>query len=55
MAVDGSRAQYYRQRARYARDLAERTVMPELKEEYERIAAQYEKLAQQFEGGRLKP
>jgi hypothetical protein len=29
--------------------------MPELKEEYERIAAQYEKLAQQLEEGRLKP
>ncbi len=55
MALDGTRADYYRARARQARDLAERTRVSDLKQEYELIAEQYEKLAHLIDSGYLRP
>ena len=52
--MDGTRAEYYRGRARQARDMAEHTRAPDLKREYELIAEQYEKLAQLIEAGYLR-
>lgn len=54
MALDGTRAEYYRTRARQARELAERTRASDLKREYTLIAEQYEKLAQLIESGNLR-
>lgn len=54
VALDGSRAEYYRGRARMVRTLAEKCSAPDLKQEYERIAEQYEQLAREVEQGTLK-
>jgi hypothetical protein len=54
MALDGTRADYYRAQARQARDMAERTRDTTLKQEYELIAEQYEKLALLIESGYLR-
>ena len=54
MALDGSGVEYYRARARLVRALAEKCSTPDLKQEYERIAAQYEQLASEVERGLLK-
>jgi hypothetical protein len=51
--LDGSRVDYYRSRARMIRSLAEKSSVPEVKAEYERIADQYEQLARDVEEGRL--
>jgi hypothetical protein len=45
MAFDGSRAQFYRDQARQIREIAEACVVPEIKEQLERVARQYEALA----------
>jgi hypothetical protein len=49
MALDGSRSEYYRSRARIARAMAEKCAMPDIKRDYERVAEQYEQLAFQVE------
>ena len=53
LALDGSRIEYYRSRARMIRSLADKCSAAELKAEYERIAEQYEQLARDVEEGRL--
>jgi len=54
-ALDGSRAEYYRGRARMVRALAAACSTPAVKEEYLRIAAPHEQLATEVEQGHLKP
>jgi hypothetical protein len=54
VGLNGSRAEYYRGRARMIRALAEKSAAPDLKQEYERIAEQYEQLAREVEQGHLK-
>jgi hypothetical protein len=49
MALNGSRSQYYSNKARQVRELANSTRDKEVREEYESIASQYEVLAQQAE------
>lgn len=51
MAYDGSRAQYYRDKARQVRELARGVWNAVLKDEYEQIAKEYERLARQAEAG----
>jgi hypothetical protein len=56
MALDGSQAQYYRDKARHVRELANGNLMvPALKEEYEALAEEYERLADQAESGAASP
>jgi hypothetical protein len=43
MALDGSRAEYYREQARQVRELAVRRRNSSLRAEYEAIAEQYER------------
>jgi hypothetical protein len=45
MAYDGSRAQFYLDQARQIREIAATCVVPEIKEQLERVARQYEALA----------
>ena len=54
VAFEGSRAEYYRGRARMIRALAEKSAAPDIKQEYERIAQQYDQLANEVEVGQLK-
>lgn len=53
MAFDGSRVQFYRDKARQIRGLADACLLPDIKEQLERIAQQYEVLARQVETGSL--
>ena len=53
MAFDGSRVEFYRDKARRIRELAGACVLPDIKEQLERIARQYEVLARQVETGSL--
>ena len=53
MAFDGSRAQLYRDKARQIREMAATCVLPDIREQLERIARQYETLAHQVETGSL--
>jgi hypothetical protein len=53
LALDGSRAEYYREKARHVRALADNAVSPGLKQEYSEIAEQYDRLARQVEEGKL--
>lgn len=53
MAFDGSRGQFYRDKARRIRELAAACALPYIKEQLERIARQYEVLARQVENGSL--
>ena len=55
MALDGSRAAYYRQRAREAREKAETCQDLETKIEFQTAAAYWEALAKQVEWGLLRP
>ena len=53
MAFDGSRAQFYRDKARRIREMAGTCVLPDIKDQLELIARQYETLARQVETGSL--
>ncbi len=53
MVFDGSRAEYFIEKARQVRVLAEHTRDKRLKEEYEAIAVQYEHLAAGVRSGLL--
>ena len=53
MAFDGSRADFYHDRARVIREFADRCVILDIKEQLERIALQYEMLARQVEAGAI--
>ena len=55
MAFDGSRAEYYRERARQVRDIAQARKSPSIREQFETIAQQFDDLARDVEEGRLKP
>jgi len=51
MALDGSRAEFYRQSAARLRELAEAYELVEIKDAFEKIARQYERLAAEVERG----
>lgn len=51
MALDGSRASFYRDQASRIREIAERCVLVDIKDQLERVAKQYEALARQAESG----
>lgn len=53
MALDGSRAEYYREKVRHGRAPAENSASLGLKQEYTEIAEQYERLARQVEDGKI--
>jgi hypothetical protein len=53
MAFDGSSAAFYREQARRIRELADRCVTMDIKEQLEHVAEQYETLARQVESGVL--
>jgi hypothetical protein len=53
MTFDGARTQFYRDKARRVRAIAECCALPDIKEQLERIARQYETLAHQVETGSL--
>ena len=47
MAYGGTRAEFYLDQARQVREIADLCVIPEIKEQLERIARQYEAMARQ--------
>jgi hypothetical protein len=51
MAFDGSRATFYRDQARRIREIAERCIISDIRDQLERVATQYETLARQVECG----
>jgi hypothetical protein len=53
MACQGSRAQFFRTRARAVRELAERSANAVIKRQLEIVAKEYELLAQMVAEGRL--
>jgi hypothetical protein len=55
MAFDGSRADYFTEKARQVRVLASQTHVEVLKEEYEAMAVQYDRLATAVRSGLLRP
>ena len=55
MASDGSRAQYFSEKARQAREIAAGTRNRILRGEYEAIAEQYERLSAQAGSGLVSP
>lgn len=54
MALDGSRAQYYRQCASELRAKADNSRYPDMKAQFEIMAEQWDALARQVESGRLR-
>jgi hypothetical protein len=53
MAFDGSRAAFYREQARRIREIADRCVIAEIKDQLEMVAKQYEHLAVSIDSGAL--
>jgi hypothetical protein len=53
MALDGSRAQFYRVRAAQVRDTADTCKNLDIKEQLENVAKEYERLAESVEHGIL--
>jgi hypothetical protein len=54
MPFGGSSAQFYRDRARQLRELAEKCRTPSIKEQLEDIANQFDRLADQVATGHLR-
>lgn len=52
MAYDGSRAQYYREKALRVREIANSFLDAAIKDEYEQLAKVYEQLADRVEAGK---
>jgi hypothetical protein len=55
MAFDGSRLQYYRDRERELREMAERCHSDEIRAQLQHVADEYATLARQIEKGLLPP
>jgi hypothetical protein len=53
MALDGSRAEFYRQRATAVRGIAEKCRDPDIKDQFETVAKEYEALALSVDKGVL--
>jgi|KBSMisStandDraft_5_1062788.scaffolds.fasta_scaffold215940_2 hypothetical protein len=55
MAFDGSHAEFYRQQARRLRARAAAYTVPDIKQEFERLADQWERLADDVARGLSRP
>jgi len=55
MALDGSRAQYYRTRAQEVREKARHCLRGDVREDLEMVARHFDEMAEAVEQGKLKP
>jgi hypothetical protein len=53
MAFDGSRAQFYREQAQRIREIADRCVIADIKDQLQRVTLQYDALARQVQTGQM--